>query len=288
MGAIACATLAGDADTISIFSKAQAPSKPLKGLLEVGVPNGYTPIYLAVRYAWHCPAVLDGLLEAKADANAIDVPGIPVLALCVTVRDVVKLVEHRADVNKRSAYIKVPVLSLACNACAPLAVVAKLLELGADVSPPTVGGFGTAHPFAHLALTAAVNPHCLEVARLLVAERCDINQQCAAGGMWRLVEWVSRAYLWLESESMSGGAFSVRCRILASTFAEWTTTPLGFACLFGSEQMVCFLLEARADSELRNARGHTPFQLAQGWNVLKVIQEHEERQKQERAHRVNS
>ena len=40
-----------------------------------------------------------------------------------------------------------------------------------QVSPPTVGGFGTAHPFAHLALTAAVNPHCLEVARLLVAER---------------------------------------------------------------------------------------------------------------------
>ena len=27
---------------------------------------------------------------------------------------------------------------------------------------------------------------------------------------------------------------------------------------------------------------------AQGWNVLKVIQEHEERQKRERAHRVNS
>ena len=134
MGAIACATLAGDPDTISIFSKAQAPSKPLKGLLEVGVPNGYTPIYLAVRYAWHCPAVLDSLLEAKADANALDVPGIPVLALCVTVRDVVKLVEYRADVNKRSAYIKVPVLSLACNACAPLAVVAKLLELGADVA----------------------------------------------------------------------------------------------------------------------------------------------------------
>ena len=246
----------------------------MKGLLEVGIPNGYTPIYLAVRYAWHCPAVLDALLEAKANANAVDVPGIPVLALCVTARDVVKLVEHRADVNKRSDYIKVPVLSLACNACAPIAVVSKLLEYGARVNPPAVGGFGTAHPFAHLALTAAVNPHCLEVARLLVGAKCDINQQCLASGLWHFVELVSRAYLRLDPGAMP----SNRCRVLASVFAEWTTTPLGFACMFGSEQLVCFLLEARADSGIRNSRGHTAFQLAQGGNVLKVIEEHQKQQ----------
>ncbi|CAE7372565.1 Fank1 [Symbiodinium sp. CCMP2456] len=275
MGPIACATLSGDAEMISFFSQAKALSNPLKGLLEVGIPNGYTPIYLAVRYAWHCPEVLQSLLETKANPDALDMPGIPVLALCVTVRDVVTLVENRADVNKRSAYIKVPILSLACNACAPLGVVAKLLEMGAHVNPAAVGGFGTAHPFAHLALTSAVNPHCLEVARLLVQAECNINLQCRAGGFWRLVEMASRCYLQLEAGALPARSRSVRCRVLASVFGEWTTTPLGFACLFGSEQMVHFLLEARADAELRNARGHTAFQLARSCSVLKLIQEHQ-------------
>ena len=54
-------------------------------------------------------------------------------------------------------------------------------------------------------------------------------------------------------------------------YAEWTTTPLGFACFFGGEHLVEFLLQHDADPEIRNARGHTAFQLARGHSVLTLV-----------------
>jgi hypothetical protein len=54
-------------------------------------------------------------------------------------------------------------------------------------------------------------------------------------------------------------------------YAEWTTTPLGFACFFGGEHLVEFLLRHDADPEIRNTRGHTAFQLARGHSVLTLV-----------------
>lgn len=53
-----------------------------------------------------------------------------------------------------------------------------------------------------------------------------------------------------------------------------STTPLGVACFFGCDELVEFLLDANADPEKPNARGHTPFQLAQSESVMKVIHLH--------------
>ena len=56
-------------------------------------------------------------------------------------------------------------------------------------------------------------------------------------------------------------------------YAEWTTTPLGFACFFGGERFVEFLLQHHADPQIQNARGHTPFELARGQSVLTLVWE---------------
>lgn len=86
-----------------------------------------------------------------------------------------------------------------------------------------------------------------------------------AQGIFHAIELASRAKLLLAGSSSA----------LVHFYAEWTTTPLGFACFFGGEHLVEFLLQHDADPEIRNARGHTAFQLARGHSVLSVIQAYE-------------
>lgn len=49
---------------------------------------------------------------------------------------------------------------------------------------------------------------------------------------------------------------------LERIFGEISTTPLGFANLLGREQLARQLLQARADVNIRNNRGHSVLELA--------------------------
>ena len=140
-------------------------------------------------------------------------------------------------------------------------MISKLLACGSLIDPPDNGGLGCPHPLAFLSIWATANPDVLEVAQMLISARADVNQQCVASGYWRALEMASRAYLQVCDSSST----------LVHYFAEWSTTPLGMACFFGSEELVDLLLTARADPHRRNRRGHTPIQLAQTQRVLEVI-----------------
>eukprot|EP00913_Durusdinium_trenchii_P002917 g2704.t1 len=172
--------------------------------------------------------------------------------------DVELLIEYKAEVNQLVPPLNNPVIGQACMSCAPAEVVAKLLEYKAEVNGPTCGGSGASQPFANLALYANVNPASEAVAHLLISARADLNQQCQATGMWKAMELSSRAYLQFAQSSSP----------LVHLFAEWTTTPLGFACFFGRPALVQLLLDSKSDPEIRNARGKQPFDLTEYEDVL--------------------
>ena len=266
IGPMACAVASGDAAMIyALADLGVSPNWHLKPVLDVRIMSSLSLIHLAVDVSWRKPKVLEALLEVKADPNTCDDVGYPLLGFCRTTRDVELLVSHRADVNRRNPPSNQLAISVACEYCAPPAVVAKLLECGSPVNPPPVGGLGCPHPLSFLSMWASANPNCLEVARVLLNARADLNQQCLASGHWRALEFASRAYLqFTESSSM-----------LVNYFAEWSTTPLGMACMFGSEELVSYFLEAGADPDIRNLRGHTPIQLASTQRIVEVIQKHQ-------------
>lgn len=266
IGPMACAVAAGDANMINVLAGAGcSPNVHLKPVLDVRIMSSLSLIHLAVDVSWRQPQVLPVLLEARADPNTCDDVGYPVLGFCRTTRDVELLVRHRADVNRRNPPSNQLAISVACEYCAPPDVISKLLECGSPVNPPSQGGLGCPHPLCFLSMWASANPHCLEVARVLVNAKADLNQQCVADGRWRAVELASRTYL----------QFSRSSSMLVHYFAEWSTTPLGMACFFGTEELVDFFLSSGADPEIPNLRGHTPVQLARTQRVLQVIRKHQ-------------
>eukprot|EP00435_Cladocopium_sp_Y103_P024830 s3914_g6.t1 len=263
MGPLLCAALAGDVDLVKSLLEAKCQvdlTRQLEAMPEMGIVGGLTPLHVVVMHGWRCPGVLETLLQAGADANTV-ARGIPVLAYCRSATDVEILVKYRADVNKATPPLKVPVLALASGENSKPEVIAKLLECRASPNGPRSGGIGTTHPLSLLSINATSNPYAVEAARLLVKAKSNVNQQCKASGVFYGLEMLNRTYLHFARP---------RSNLMLFT-AEWSTTPLGFACLFGSDQLVKLLLEHQGDLEVKNSRGHTPRQLAKSQDVLEVI-----------------
>lgn len=200
---------------------------------------------------WRSP-VLKILLEARADPNTATT-GIPLLACCRTAKDVELLVSYRADVGRKAWPLKVPALPLASGEPTRPEVIAKLLEYRASPNGLQVSGLGIAQPLALLCVNANSNTHANEIAELLLEAQADVNQRCSATGLFYGVELANRAYLQVAPS---------RSNLLMEAIAEWTTTPLGIASLLGRSQLVQRFLAAKGDVNVKNARGHTPLQLA--------------------------
>ncbi|CAJ1406562.1 unnamed protein product [Effrenium voratum] len=264
IGAMACAVASGNAKAIYALAEAGvSPNLHLKPVPDVRIMSSLSLIHLAVDVSWRQPEVLQALLELRADPNEYDDNGHPVLGFCRTARDVEALVRHGADVNQQNPPASQLAISVACEFMAPPEVISKLLDCGSVVNPmPATNGLGCPHPLSILSLWAWANPSCLEVARILVNAKADVNHQATATGRWRAVELASRAYLQCSSSSS----------MLLHFFAEWSTTPLGMASFFGSEKLVAFFLAVGADPEIPNWRGHTPIHLARTQTILELIQ----------------
>lgn len=262
MGPLLCAALAGDVELVKSLLEAKCQVDPthLDAMPEMGIVGGLTPLHVVVMHGWRCPGVLETLLQAGADANTV-AKGIPVLAYCRSATDVEILVKYRADVNKATPPLKVPVLALASGENTKPEAIRRLLDCGAVPNGPVAGGIGTTHPLSLLSINATSNPYAVEAARLLVEADANVNQQCKASGVFYGLEMLNRAYLQFARP---------RSNLMLFT-AEWSTTPLGFACLFGSAELVQLLLEHGGDLEVKNSRGHTPRQLAKSQDVLEVI-----------------
>lgn len=269
LGPVVCAVICGDESFIPFFATASGNAvatlnQPTHARIEHTVIGLWPPLGFALELSWRYPDVTRTLLECRADPNYVDSLGFHVMGGCKTIEMVDILVEYSADVNHTTSPAHFPALSLACARCAPPDVIRKLIEIRADVNPES-RGICSPHPLSNLAVWSSMNPHCVEAARVLLEANSDINMTHEAQGIFHAIELASRAKLLLAGSSSA----------LVHFYAEWTTTPLGFACFFGGEHLVEFLLQHDADPEIRNARGHTAFQLARGHSVLSVIQAYE-------------
>ena len=226
LGLLPCAVMSGHADLITMLvEKGLSPNLQLKPMLEVRIMSSLTLIQLAVDVAWREPLVLESLLKARADCNSVDDLGYPVLGFCRTCRDVELLLECRAEVNRRSGPSRQSALSVACEYCAPVEVIRGLLAHGAEVNPSGAGpyeaGYGCPHPLAFLSIWAKANPHVIATAELLLQSKADVNQRCLAGGRWRSLELLSRAYLTL-TETMDVQS-SMLLKYFAAPYTTYTT-----------------------------------------------------------------
>ncbi|CAK9105979.1 unnamed protein product [Durusdinium trenchii] len=253
MGPMACAALSGNAQLIPLLSKEGfSAQKFMQAMPEVGIAAKSSLLFVALKFAWRQPEVLNALLEAKADANDVHRPsGLHALSLCKSPEAVELLVQRRADVNQpTSSRYQTSILSQACMNCAPAPVISKLLEFRARVDD--------ASAFASLAAVAHMNPHSLDVTALLLTARADVNCRGVAAHS-RSRKNLIGCKLFPRMPEVS---------LCARLEAEWSTSPLGFACFFGRAELASFLVEARADPELENEHGRTPFDLAESQDVL--------------------
>jgi len=227
---------------------------------EVGVVGGMTTMQIVLLQGWRSPHVLKILLEARADPNSSS-QGVPLLACCRTARDVELLVKYRGDVCKLAPPLKVPAIALASGESTPPEVIAKLLELRASPNGPAVSGLGIAQPLSFVAVNAKSNPHAVQVAKLLLEARADVNQQCSASGIFFGVEVFSRCYIQV-AQPRSMFMFAA---------ANWSTSSFGVACLFGGIELVELCLDAKGDVNLKNSRGKTPLDLARSAEVRELL-----------------
>ncbi|CAJ1392484.1 unnamed protein product [Effrenium voratum] len=257
-----CATLSGDVGMITHLCNAGADVNRFYGKLpEVYIFQSVSPLMLAVWMSWRTPEVAQTLLARSADATACSRGGAPepVVGFCKSAALVELLVQHRADVNTTF-----PALAAACGVAAPTSVIASLLEHKAQVNPPG-GGLGSKHPLSGVAYQSSVSSNALEVAKLLLDARADVNIQYRSTGVWRAGEFACRSALRLRGRGSAVVHF----------MAEWSTTPLGMACFFGCDELVELLLSARANPEIPNERGRTPIDLARSKSTLELIHHHQ-------------
>lgn len=258
---VAAAALSGDADVLKLLLEARCSvDKPFKAMPEVGIANGLTTMHIVVMQAWRSPQILKILLEAKANPN-LSALGVPLLACCRTAKDVELLVRYQADVCKRAWPLNVPVIALASGENTRPEVIAKLLECRASPNGPRVAGLGIAQPLSFVCLNASSNSHALEIAQLLLAARADVNQQCSASGLLYGMELLHRTYI----------QFVKARSLFMEATAEWSTSPLGMACLFQCRQLVELFLDAKGDVNLKNSRGRTPLQLARSEEIRQIL-----------------
>ena len=241
IGPVECAILSNDVSMIPFLAHSGFDlSRNVSAKINVEIlQNGRSALDFALELCWRSPEVIVQLLRCKANVNHTDHFGFSPLGACKTAHDVELLVKHSAHVNKTAGPLHVSPLTLCCVRGAPAEVAAKLIEHQADVNPPTKG-VNSPHPLANLAVWSCSNPHCIEVAKLLLDAKCDINSRCQVKGVFKAIEMLNRTRLRLfGSESL-----------LVHFFAEWTTTPLGFACFYGGDEFVEFLLLNDADPNI--------------------------------------
>eukprot|EP00439_Symbiodinium_sp_Y106_P044700 s3545_g5.t1 len=251
MGAVACAALSGDTAMVRNLVEMRASIETaLPELWQVALPIKATPLIMTLTRVDRGQAALVELLKSRADPNSCDGNGGAALCYCTSPQAVDLLVEYRADVNLRKAPTMMAPISGMCARGAPPEAVTRLLELRADVNLSD-GDLGQT-AIVYLTIFFSGNMRGLEVADVLLRARADVNKISKIAPAVQVVEYGARALKLFKKE----------LPLLISWLAEGSTTALGAACFFGSQEMVRVLLGARADPNIRNRRGHTPFQLA--------------------------
>ena len=248
--------LAGDSQLVRSLASSRASVNTLAPAMpEVNSVSGLSPLHLACMFRSHDLKLLHTLLELRADINSSNGFLSTPLGWCRTAGAVELLIRHGSGVNEWGNLIfHMPPVEVALGLRAPCEVLAKLLELRADVT--------SSSPFFSVAFAGGSN-NSLNSARMLLGSKADVNQRQLVVGIERKIELAARAYC-------------LCCReppILAKFFANISTTPLGYAAMFNNEDFLIFLLCARADPEIKNNRNLRPIDLASSERIRQLLRE---------------
>ena len=259
MGPMACAALASDGALLRSLFEAKARLETTTRLdAFVGVVPGFTPLHL-VSYFGEDVAAMQVLIDLRADLHASS-GGTPApLNHCRSPESVELLVKHGAMVNAATSELKWPPLHTLVMSGAPMAAIARLLELRAEPNGHH-GKKGGSAPLGFLSVFGNADPELVQKAQLLLDWKADINRKHEPEGIWRAIELACRAYSIARPPP-----FAVH------VFANMSTSPLGMSCLYGCEDLALFLLEAKADPELLNHRKLRPIDLAKSEKLRRSL-----------------
>ncbi|CAK9014663.1 ANK_REP_REGION domain-containing protein [Durusdinium trenchii] len=198
---------------------------------------------------WTVPDFLEHFMfDSLADA-AIDGSHMFGLLCAVVAGDcsmVRALVSAQADVNRQ-------VSGLADMGFYPGITPLMVAAISEQSGPVTLGaGFGPLHAAG---LFSRGNPEALDMARLLIMQRADVNVPARPTMLFGLICGLSQS----RANLCGFDACPARTRFFASLPG---LTPLGIAASVGSETLVNLLLEHRAEPEQPNGRGDVPRYLA--------------------------
>ena len=203
LGPMACAALCGDPQLIRELAAAKASLEThAPGMPETMNQPDFTPLHLALWFRSHDLPVLETLLSLRADPNSSTAKLSPPLGLCRNSQAVELLIHHGAGVNfQGQARLKFCPLHSAAGVGAPVEVLAKFLELKADVNGGR-GGAARASPLHFVAFWGDA-PNDLRSAQLLLEARADIDQVFQPEGLVKRIELICRAYSLLVNFSAS-------------------------------------------------------------------------------------
>ncbi|CAK9063449.1 unnamed protein product [Durusdinium trenchii] len=252
MFGLLCAVVAGDCSMVRALVSAQADvNRQVSGLADMGFYPGITPLMVAAISEQSGP-VMSTLLELKADIHARSWMGVNSLFLARSAEQVAVLLEAKVDLEGAALPAHLTPLT-GVNIYSNVETVVALLEARCDPNPELAGaGFGPLHAAG---LFSRGNPEALDMARLLIMQRADVNVPARPTMLFGLICGLSQS----RANLCGFDACPARTRFFASLPG---LTPLGIAASVGSETLVNLLLEHRAEPEQPNGRGDVPRYLA--------------------------
>ena len=179
MTAVMCATFSGDEHMLRLLAARRADvNHSLEGLNELGYYDTQTVLMAATKSRQE-PSVLATLVALRADVNAKARTGLDALFMCRTPEHVKVLLECRVDMP---------------NACLCGAAmfggpdtIKLLLEKRCDPGDNTASS-----PLLSLAMNCRHNSKAVEIARMLIAHRGDVNavEMIPEDMLWDCRRWV--------------------------------------------------------------------------------------------------
>ena len=246
-----CAIFAGDVGMLRLLLENRADANHrLHGLADLGYYDRQT-LLMAATKSRQKPEMLSTLIEFRAEVNATSRIGLSCAAVVRSPGQLRALMEGRADIHTPGEpFGLAPIAGASVWACPETIAVMLAARCDPNFTPRGVG-YGALHA---VCLQARGRSTAVEVAKVLLDGRADVNSKAAPVGFFKVACLASRACAALKGLGS--------CSIVVKTMASLPgLTPLGAAALAGDEGLARLFWQHDAEV-VANERGDLPEDLA--------------------------